>query len=787
MPVRARRVSSIERLWRFSRRNPFTACLIGCIMALLMLVICGSLWFGISSQRQSRQLKVQTNLARNSEIQALSLLYDVHRKQAEAAKWSGRLGQRQEGLSAIARAVSLLPRLDGMPEEKEEAINSLRNDAIACLALTDLQRLKSWQVKTGWTTHTAFDSTYTRYAQSDEKGNIAIRRVEDDHELVRLPGPGTYPAWTIEFSPDDRYLASSYHPARYTVRNITVWDSSNGKKLVSDDGPFQHGRFSFSPDSRRIAMGARNQEIRLYELPEGRPLEPHRKIESFPMCVRISTKGDRIAVSDASKHRVEIVFLDDRPSQFIDVPGYIREFAWSHDGQVLAGGCENGEILLWRADDVSAEPRVLTGHTGAVTRLAFRHPDDRLASFAWDDTMRLWDLMSGRQILRTDHLPLMGPFSRDDRRLGFASRRREFGIWEVVDRGPLKVLSSEAPGRFHVGYLPANSRVLHSSTPAGLEIWDAQTGLQVTSLPLRHPNRIVVSPDGREMIDVGPDGIRRWPIEQASDNPRRLRIGPPRAIATDGFYVGFSQPVTNGRHLLVPGPKAGTIIDLHDPTQRTELGEQFNRWSMAISPDGKWTVTGPWLGFGLCIWEVASGKLVQEFDPDIEKAYVGFSPDGQRLAVSTGYEVMVLEVGTWRTLVSRPREGDDGWPGGLAFSPNGTVIATAYSRDRCQLLEAETLERLAILEPAEPGSIGLMAFSPDGRELAMVSHNQIHVWNLSGLRHELGQLGLDWNTPGLPPSEQVARSSTDERLAVEFVTESEPAKSPESSASTVSH
>ena len=39
----------------------------------------------------------------------------------------------------------------------------------------------------------------------------------------------------------------------------------------------------------------------------------------------------------------------------------------------------------------------MTGHTGSLTTLAVL-PDGRIASGAWDNTVRVWDPRSGRQL-----------------------------------------------------------------------------------------------------------------------------------------------------------------------------------------------------------------------------------------------------------------------------------------------------------------------------------------------------------------------------------------------------
>src|SRR5690349_1058305 len=77
--------------------------------------------------------------------------------------------------------------------------------------------------------------------------------------------------------------------------------------------------------------------------------------------------------------------------------GRITEVAWSLDGQVLAVGGARG-IWLYPATDLNNEGRLLEGHTGLVTGIAFSPTDNRLASTSVDSTIRVWDIDTGAEL-----------------------------------------------------------------------------------------------------------------------------------------------------------------------------------------------------------------------------------------------------------------------------------------------------------------------------------------------------------------------------------------------------
>jgi hypothetical protein len=83
----------------------------------------------------------------------------------------------------------------------------------------------------------------------------------------------------------------------------------------------------------------------------------------------------------------------------------------------------------------------------------------------------------------------------------------------------------------------------------------------------------------------------------------------------------------------------------------------------------------------------------------------------------------------------------------LAFHPGGRVAAVLADASRgtgtARLVEVETGRVLAALELPNPAMTYAMAFSPDGRSLALSQTDQrVHVWDLALIRRRLDELGL---------------------------------------------
>jgi WD40 repeat protein len=438
------------------------------VLTLLVIVAAGAaVYAGIKRQQAQQELR-QSYLS-----------------QAIANRWSTRPGRRLDSLKSLGKAAEIQPGMD------------LRNEAIASMALVDLQKGQDWN---GSLFKKAFglDSQLEHYARSDDDGNISVHRTDNDEEIASLPGPGQGAnAWVIQFSPDGRWLAAKYNPDIFRV-----WDLRAGTTVL-EDKPIRVSQAAlvFSPDSQSIAFGLEDGSIHLYDLASQarRRLatgpQPH-SMAFHPECPQLAVSswpGRAVLVYDLHTGMV----IRSLPHQ-AEVTGV----AWSADGRLLASASADFGIYVWdlnhsECDLVNPNPpksvAVLHGHQAEPIALAFSRDGNLLASTSWDGTVRLWDPLSGRPLVITrGDLERPIQFSADGQRLAFTMGASKLGLWDVISPHGYRTLHSYRErgmkGPWSADFSP-DGRLLVSAHSDGVRLWDVFAGREVAFIDQRQPGQ----------------------------------------------------------------------------------------------------------------------------------------------------------------------------------------------------------------------------------------------------------------------------------------------------------
>jgi serine/threonine protein kinase/WD40 repeat protein len=751
-PIAARRVSSTERLTRWARRNPGLATLGTALAAMLALVVAVIGVADLRLRRKHEEAVKNLTRAELAESDAVSKLLDSYVSGARAGRRSRFAGQRFEGLRAL-RSAALL-------DQPGDRRLELRNEAIACLALPDLDPVRPWSYDTqGYFLGVDIDPTSSRMARGTPEGDVLIRGALAPNEDIRLPGklPRVVMA---RFSPDGRYLAVKHQ--HHADVALVVWDTQPAVKILHIPEGVDGDALDFHPGGRMLAAGRRDGTIVLYDLDAKRELRRFAP-GPVPQSLRFDSSGERIVIaSRRSRDGIQVRSVKDGTTAATwTLPEAPFWADWHPDGRRLAVGGELGTIRLLDARDPRRPARTLGSHDTTVVALAF-HPQGRLlASVSWDGTARLWDISSRGQLLKCA-IPEARPlrFSRDGRLLGPGLDGASAWSWEVAEglECRWRLWDEVAGERSRWVDFVGSTSVLASAGESGVRL-EALGGDASAYFALPGTAGIAADPNGSFLITSGITGLLRWPVAQSQE--RDLRLGPPEPIGSlAGIPTGRVRMSRDGRTLAtVLDDEIGRVVvlDLQGRMERVALAAHPEIERLDISPDGHWVATGTWRGTGVKVWDARTGALAREF-ATTGSADARFSPDGRSLVIGCGEEYAVWNVASWSRRLQVPRRQAISLPGPAAFSPEGGLIAIMKTRSLVQLLDAESGRELATLEAPVPKAVDALAFSPDGGLLVLAQTGAgILVWDLAAIRRGLDSLRLNWRSPKpIEPASQPA-------------------------------
>jgi WD40 repeat protein len=146
---------------------------------------------------------------------------------------------------------------------------------------------------------------------------------------------------------------------------------------------------------------------------------------------------------------------------------------------------------------------------------------------------------------------------------------------------------------------------------------------------------------------------------------------------------------------------------------------------LAINDDGTLiAAAGPTSDPRVEIWDVVAGKKLQTLTKATSAITdLDFQPGGKLLAVADLKGSLWLFTPQDGQLVKTiPATADQGWFNGLAFSPDGSMLATTSPNGEVQVLNAATGDAAAHV--SADGSAIALAFSPDGQRLAVSARDQ---------------------------------------------------------------
>jgi WD40 repeat protein len=550
----------------------------------------------------------------------------------------------------------------------------------------------------------------------------------------------------IAVGPDSRFVvtAGAFGDIDGAPR---LWDLSSGRQVLSfkakQDSVLQHfNKFAFSPDGTMVLAASFDKKAFLWNLKTGaliHVLEGH----TGPLSsARFSPDGKNIvtASSDGSA-RIWKASSGAVIATLKGHTGWVTTAAFSPDGRQILTTSRDKTARVWDAatgsalkvlwhtsevidGDFLSDRTIVTTATDGAPRIwnmenegfvaklqgqqeqisdALFGPDARTVITSSPEGLRLWELVSGKELASIGHPPGFDPiweFSRDGNRILTVIEEVSAGlynqsvmIFDAATGGNIAVLRGHQEEVKSARFSRDGNLVVTASQDGKARIWDVASGQAVVAL-IGHKDQVnsaQFSPDGQLVLTASQDGTARiW-------------------NAANGQEIVV---------LKVPAKGIGFAI---------------------FSPDGHRVLTMPnsWYSDdqdkALRLWDGTTGAVIATLDGRLAR----FSPNGLKLAVVDDKIVHIVDSGTGEELAVL--KGHEDRLRAISFSQDATLLASGGDDGTARIWDVATGQQIAVMTGHEK-YVRSVIFTPDRKRLITWSSsfdagaknsNSIRTWDVA--------------------------------------------------------
>ena len=229
-----------------------------------------------------------------------------------------------------------------------------------------------------------------------------------------------------------------------------------------------------------------------------------------------------------------------------------------------------------------------------------------------------------------------------------------------------------------------------------------------------------------------------FPPSSTAQDPRNDPQSMKKHIVAGKLRITDIKYSPAGTHIAVASRIGILLYDtqIYEPELLT--GHKGQIWNIAFSPDGK-TLASSGQDKSIRLWDVNTGRQIRKIRWQVINWSVTFSPDGKTLAIGNkDHTIHLLDAHTGKHLQTLTGHIGGGWVTGIAYSPNGNMLALygteLHGQHTIRLWDANTGQQLrTLLHDADGPVFGAtnVVFSPDSSTIASASRSSIRLWDVN--------------------------------------------------------
>lgn len=457
--------------------------------------------------------------------------------------------------------------------------------------------------------------------------------------------------------------------------------------------------------------------------------------------------------------------------------GMFNVATFSHDMQWIATGDQDGIVKVWDTQNGQCVTRIdwdSTRNFNSLLHLHFSQDGQYLAASGFArSAVYTWRTNTDVPIMsftlenanRPDYLrgyysdrcfPIL--FSPVGNQLAYVSAIDTVTLLDVDTGECIAYLTEHAAPVHSVVFSPCGQYLVSANLDNEVQVWNIHNeSPEMTPTTYEEDRiRLAYTPDGKLRIaNIYEDKVEIWNVSQEEKLDTFNFHGTTTAarFSSDGTQFAIANTRGNLRVWKAGNPPTVTLFPEYKPSA----------YSVVFSQDSKTLLSSYWGTTGKVFWDVASRKAQRILPSLAERSSLqrtaALSPSDKLLAVETGDgNIKVWNIDS-ETLVTELTEHESHVIS-FNFSPTGEYFVSAGTGGELFVWNVEYWEKRHSLEPdenegVEPAQWRMgdkrVAFHPDGKQVAAISHNdKARVWDVETGRH-LVTLPLPENLDHSPP------------------------------------